>query len=171
MRRRGHDWPPFRRMHWQLNFMNKRRVNFDQRLRMAVQAFWATRDKAAEKQVAGGRVDQGNRGKVTGGKALDSFRNMIVDVIERNGPKGMIVHRNRTVVGLPGYFRPTKLWDIVVLHGDRLLAVLELKSLCGPQCQQSLRGGVGQRIRFQEGPERGTVWIGSGSVPWLFHPR
>ncbi len=149
--------------------MNKRRANFDERLRLAVQAFWAGRDKAAEKQLAGGRVDQGNRGKVTGGKTLDSFRDMIVDVIERNGPKGVVVHRNRMVVGLPGYFRPTKLWDIVVLYDNRLLAVLELKSLCGPsfgnnannRCEEALGSGYDFRKAQSEG------LFGLGAAPFL----
>ena len=33
---------------------------------------------------------------------------------------------------LPGYFRPTKLWDLVVIDHGRLVAALELKSHVGP---------------------------------------
>jgi hypothetical protein len=35
-------------------------------------------------------------------------------------------------VTLPGYFRPTKLWDVLVIHDKRLLAAIELKSQVGP---------------------------------------
>jgi hypothetical protein len=35
-------------------------------------------------------------------------------------------------VTLPGYFRPTKLWDLLVLHEGRLIAAVELKSQVGP---------------------------------------
>lgn len=33
---------------------------------------------------------------------------------------------------LPGYYRPTKLWDILVLHKGELVAAIELKSQAGP---------------------------------------
>jgi hypothetical protein len=42
------------------------------------------------------------------------------------------IHRDRAVVTLPGYFRPTKLWDLLVVHQGRLVAALELKSQVGP---------------------------------------
>ena len=149
--------------------MSKPRLNFDKRLKQAVRAFWLGRNNAAEKQQASGKTDQGNRAKVTGGKALDSFRDMVVDVVLRNGPKGVVVHRDRTVVGLPGYFRPTKLWDLLVFHEKRLLAVLELKSLCGPsfgnnannRCEEALGSGYDFRRAQSEG------LLGAGAAPFL----
>lgn len=33
---------------------------------------------------------------------------------------------------LPGYFRPTKLWDLLVLYKGELIAAVELKSQVGP---------------------------------------
>lgn len=33
---------------------------------------------------------------------------------------------------LPGYFRPTKLWDLLVIHQGELIAAIELKSHVGP---------------------------------------
>lgn len=33
---------------------------------------------------------------------------------------------------LPGYFRPTKLWDLLVINEGRLIAALEFKSQVGP---------------------------------------
>jgi hypothetical protein len=35
-------------------------------------------------------------------------------------------------VELPGYFRPEKKWDLVVVHGDTLAAAIEFKSQVGP---------------------------------------
>ncbi|MEY3276128.1 MAG: Restriction endonuclease XhoI, partial [Verrucomicrobiota bacterium] len=32
---------------------------------------------------------------------------------------------------LPGYFRATKNWDVLVVHRDRLLAAFEFKSQVG----------------------------------------
>ena len=42
------------------------------------------------------------------------------------------IHLQRRVLTLPGYFRPTKLWDILVMHKGRLIAALEFKSQVGP---------------------------------------
>jgi Restriction endonuclease XhoI len=36
------------------------------------------------------------------------------------------------VLTLPGYFRPTKLWDLLVTHQGELIAAIELKSQVGP---------------------------------------
>ncbi|MEE4605477.1 MAG: PaeR7I family type II restriction endonuclease, partial [Desulfobacteraceae bacterium] len=33
---------------------------------------------------------------------------------------------------MPGYFRPTKLWDLLVMNEGRLVAALEFKSQVGP---------------------------------------
>ena len=41
------------------------------------------------------------------------------------------IHRQNQVVTLPGYFRPTKLWDLLVVHENRLIAAIELKSHIG----------------------------------------
>lgn len=149
--------------------MSNPRLNFDKRLRQATQAFWLGRNQAAEKQQATGKLDQGNRSKVTGGKALDSFRDMVVDVVKRNGPKGVVIHRDRAMVELPGYFRPTKLWDLLVFHEKRLLAVLELKSLCGPsfgnnannRCEEAL----GSAYDFRKAQSEGL--FGAGAAPFL----
>lgn len=39
----------------------------------AVNGFWNTRLAQAQAQTLAGRIDQGNRGSVTGGKQMDGF--------------------------------------------------------------------------------------------------
>ncbi len=39
---------------------------------------------------------------------------------------------DRRVLMLPGFFRPTKLWDLLIINEGRLVAALELKSQVGP---------------------------------------
>jgi hypothetical protein len=149
--------------------MSSPRISFDLRLRQAVRRFWQGRDAAATKQRAGGRLDQGNRGKVTGGKTMDSFRDMIVDVIKRTGPKDIVIHRDKSLVVLPGFFRPTKQWDVLAVHRDRLLVALELKSLCGPsfgnnannRCEEAL----GSAYDFRKAQSEGL--FGAGAAPFL----
>ena len=48
---------------------------------------------------------------------------------------GWSMHRSISSAGvltLPGYFRPTKLWDLLVMNEGRLIAALEFKSQVGP---------------------------------------
>lgn len=49
-----------------------------------------------------------------------------------NGLAHAQIHQSRTVLTLPGYFRPTKLWDLLVIHQGELIAAIELKSQVGP---------------------------------------
>lgn len=98
----------------------------------AVRRFWETRTAATEKQLAGERADQGERAGVTSGKNMDGFVELIADLVEANGLFDAEVHTARAVVTLPGYFRATKDWDIVVTRRGRLVAAIELKSQIGP---------------------------------------
>lgn len=83
--------------------MSSTRIGFEPRLRQAVSSFWSRRASSAAKQRAAGRSDQGNRGAVTGGKTMDSFRDMIVDIVKRRGPKGVEIYRDKSMVVLPDF--------------------------------------------------------------------
>jgi hypothetical protein len=107
-------------------------ANFDHQAKESVMAFWGNRAKAIQKQVDSGRLDQGERAGVTAGKNMDGFIALIESLIVANGLTQAKVHLRVSALTLPGYFRPTKRWDIVVTHKDRLVAAIELKSQVGP---------------------------------------
>ncbi|MDI3510770.1 MAG: hypothetical protein PWQ61_1535 [Betaproteobacteria bacterium] len=107
-------------------------VNYEKKASKAVSTFWANRNEAKEKQLASGKSDQGERAGVTSGKNMDGFLNLIVELVKANGLGNADVHQKRAVVTLPGYFRPTKLWDLLVIHKGQLIAAIELKSQVGP---------------------------------------
>lgn len=107
-------------------------VNFKQKAREAVKAFWGNREAARQKQIESGKADQGERAGVTAGKNMDGFLALVLDVIKANGLANAEIHRNRAMLTLPGYFRPTKLWDLLVIHKGELIAAIELKSQVGP---------------------------------------
>ncbi len=94
--------------------------------------FWKSREDAKEKQAREGKADQGERAGVTGGKNLDGFIRLILELINANGLGHAQIHQERALVVLPGYFRPTKLWDLLVINEGRLIAAIELKSQVGP---------------------------------------
>ena len=107
-------------------------AGYEWKAKDGIKAFWGNREKARQKQIEAGKVDQGERSGVTGGKNLDGFVSLILDLVVANGLSPTDVHQKRALVTLPGYFRPTKLWDLVVIHNGHLVAAIELKSQVGP---------------------------------------
>lgn len=104
-------------------------ADFDLRAREAVRYFWANRirETPADYTLSQG----GTRSGVLSGKNLDGFLALIADLVHRNGLPGATLHTRGDALTLPGYFRATKKWDVLVLDGQRLVAVLELKSQVG----------------------------------------
>lgn len=107
-------------------------ADYERKSREAVMAFWGNREKARQKQIEAGRVDAGERAGVTAGKNMDGFVAMVIDLVHANGLGHARIHQERRVLTLPGYFRPTKLWDLLVINEGRLIAGVELKSQVGP---------------------------------------
>ena len=107
-------------------------VDYEQKARKAVKAFWKKRKAATQKQIESGKADQGERAGVTSGKNMDGFVALVIDIVRANGLAHAQIHQRRAVLTLPGYFRPTKLWDLLVIHKGDLIASIELKSQVGP---------------------------------------
>lgn len=107
-------------------------VDYERKAKKAVMAFWDSREKAKQKQIESGKSDQGERAGVTSGKNMDGFVSLIIDIIKANGLSHAKIHQERAVLTLPGYFRPTKLWDLLVMDQGELIAAIELKSQVGP---------------------------------------
>lgn len=97
----------------------------------AVRQYWIVREGQAGKQRESGRVDAGLRGAVTGGAHMDAMAELMESIFIDAGFAPSSISR-RSAVELPGYFRPEKKWDLVVVHGDALAAAIEFKSQVGP---------------------------------------
>ncbi len=95
-------------------------TNYEAKAREAVRAFWNNREKARQKQIESGRADQGQRASVTAGRNMDGFIALVVDIVRANGLTQADMCLDRRLATLPGYFRPTKLWDLLVIHDGRL---------------------------------------------------
>lgn len=107
-------------------------ADYETKAKEATMAFWGNREKARQAQIEAGKADQGERAGVTAGKNMDGFLAMLIDIVQANGPADVLIHQKRAVLTLPGYFRPTKLWDVLVMHRGHLIAAVELKSQVGP---------------------------------------
>jgi len=107
-------------------------ANYEQKAHEAVKIFWESREQARQKQIDAGKADQGERAGVTAGKNMDGFLALVIDIVRANGLDNAEIHQERRVLTLPGYFRPTKLWDLLVMNEGRLIAAIEFKSQVGP---------------------------------------
>lgn len=126
--------------------MSIRLDGFEEKTQDAVRAFWGNREAARLKQQEAGKLDQGERSSVTAGKNMDGFITLIVDLIRANGLTGAEFYLSRALVVLPGYFRPTKLWDLVVVNNKRLIAAIEVKSHVGPSFGNNFNNRTGEAI-------------------------
>jgi hypothetical protein len=107
-------------------------ADYELKANKAVRAFWRSREAARRKQVKSGKADQGERAGVTAGKNMDGFISLVIDLVRANGLTHAQIQRQRAVLTLPGFFRPTKLWDLLVIHKGELIAAIEMKSHVGP---------------------------------------
>ncbi len=133
----------------------------------AITGFWSGREAQAEKQRLQGKLDAGLRGAVTGGGHLDGIRELIAAVFVDQGIAASDVRR-RQGIELPGYYRPTKQWDLVVVSKGVLVAAIELKSQVGPSFGNNFNNrteeAIGNAADVWRAYEEGTF----GSVrPWL----
>jgi hypothetical protein len=106
-------------------------TDFDPDIRHAVRHFWRTRTDQSSRQTVGEVRDRGGRAAVTGGKQMDGFTRLVRRLlIDAKVPEACIEIDKR--VELPGWFRATKDWDLVVVHEGELIAAVEFKSQIGP---------------------------------------
>ncbi len=101
------------------------------RTSQAVAQYWTTRLAQQRRQQQSGRVDQGLRSAVTGGAHMDGFIQLFADLIKDSGLPLEFVYRKKAIE-LPGFFRPTKEWDLLVAKNGTLIAAIEAKSQVGP---------------------------------------
>lgn len=109
----------------------KRNQPLDERLQAAVRHFWRTRQIQARKQgEKSGAKDAGARAAVTGGAQMDGFVRLVRELLCENGLPEASVHCEERLE-IPGWYRPEKKWDLLILTDGKLLAGAEFKSQVG----------------------------------------
>lgn len=136
-------------------------------LEQAIRRYWEVRAAQAARQGAGGTLDAGRGAAVTGGAQLDGLAQLLEDsFVDLGFPRQAV--RRAASMELPGYFRPTKRWDLIVVDGDTLVAAIELKSQVGPSFGNNFNNrveeAIGNAVDVWHAYERGTF----GPIrPWL----
>jgi len=113
--------------------------------RKAIAFYWQTRAAQRRKQETGGKIDQGLRSAVTGGAQMDGFIDLFTEFVIRAGVPQTCVFRKRAVE-LPGFFRPTKEWDMLIVRNQKLIAAIEAKSQVGPSFGNNFNNRVEEAI-------------------------
>jgi hypothetical protein len=145
-------------------------LDVEKELGKAVKHFWTTRSRQQERQGGRtGRKDAGSRGAVTGGKHADGFVRLIAAVVRDAGLPNATIHTNeKSSRSLPGYFRPTKEWDLVVVSEDDLVAVVEVKSQVGSfgnNFNNRVEEALGNATDFWTAYKKGI--FNPSQKPWL----
>ena len=142
--------------------------DLEDRIASAVESFWATRNNQITRQSQFGTHDQGNRGAVTGGKQLAGFVELVKEVlIQNNVPERCIfIDAN---LELPGYFRPNKKWDLLVVDNNELIIAIEFKSQVGPSFGNNFNNrteeAMGSALDIWTAYREGV--FGTQTAPWL----
>lgn len=134
----------------------------------AVKQFWRARAQQELKQgTLTGVKDTGARAAVTGGRQMDGFVSLFSDVLCSAGLPDSAIHTRQTT--LPGYFRPTKDWDLIVVVDGQLLASIEFKAQVGSfgnnfnnRVEEALGSSVDLLTAYREGkfPTSQRPWLG-----------
>ena len=138
--------------------------NIEKNISDAVAHYWRTRKTQREKQKKRGVSDAGLRSAVTGGAQMDGFIHLFTEVIVYAGMDEGCVFKKRKLE-LPGFFRPTKEWDLLVVKDKRLIAAIEAKSQVGPsfgnnfnnRTEEAMGSALDLWTAFREGAFYGGV--------------
>lgn len=144
--------------------MTKIMDTLEQQIAEAVAHYWLTRKVQREKQKKRGISDSGLRSAVTGGAQMDGFIDLFTNLIVDTGIDNRFVFRKKSLE-LPGFFRPTKEWDLLVVQNGRLLVAIEAKSQVGPsfgnnfnnRTEEAMGSALDLWTAFREGAFNGGV--------------
>jgi len=134
-------------------------------MKKAVAFYWKTRDVQRKKQEGRGRIDQGLRSAVTGGAQMDGFIDLFTEFVIRAGIPKNCIFRKRAVE-LPGFYRPTKEWDMIIVHEQKLIAAIEAKSQVGPSFGNNFNNRVEEAIGSTQ-----DLWTAFREKAYLDSPK
>lgn len=101
-------------------------------LDIAMQAYWALKDEQLAAAEAIQSTAEGSAKAVRGGGHFAPVVQLIASFFTDAGYPVSSIHATGHATILPAYLRPTKNWDLVVVHRGVLVAAIEVKALGGP---------------------------------------
>lgn len=139
---------------------------YEEQFDTAIRDYWRIRQGQRSKQEEAGVLDTGLRTEVTGGKQMGPLTGLVAQIFVDEGFPEESVHFERSLE-LPGYYRPTKQWDLLVVHEGILVGVVELKSIAssfGNNLNNRIEEAVGSADDLLTAYREGAF---GATKPWL----
>lgn len=132
----------------------------------ALTAYWGRKTLQLESSRIANAVGAGTAGSVRGGKQFDPVAALVAKFFSEAGFPASSIRINRGV-DLPGYFRPSKQWDVVVVLNGILVAAFELKALGGPSFGNNANNRVEEALGSSTCLRRaGLAGLYPAEPPW-----
>lgn len=125
---------------------------YETRVSEAVKSFWNVRERYG----------------VRSGKTLDAFVELLTWVVHGHGlPEAIFLTGKKAQ--LPGFFRPAKSWDLLIMNHGELIAAIELKSIADSfgknsnnRNEEALGSGIDIKEAFEENAFEGLTRLFTG---------
>lgn len=132
----------------------------------AVAEFWSIKSEQQAASDRSRKSAEGTSGSVRAGKHMAPFEDLILQVVRDAGIEPDPQPGDK--VYLPGYYRETKSWDVVLQYKQHALAIVEVKSQgssLANNFNNRVEEAIGQAADVWKSHERG--FLVSGIRPWL----
>lgn len=117
-----------------------------QDLNIAIAGYWAAKEKQQAAAEAVSSTAEGTAKAVRGGGHFNPVANLLARFFTDAGYPVDAIAASGIKTILPGYFRPNKAWDLVVVHEDVLVAAIELKALGSPSYGKNYNNRVEEAL-------------------------
>ena len=135
--------------------------DYSEQFAAAIKDYWQV--KASQKAASS---SDGKSKDVRAGKHMDDFERLIHTVVTDAGIE--LDPQPETKIYLPGYYRETKSWDVVMQYKGHVLAIVEAKSQgssLANNFNNRVEEAIGQAADIWKAHERG--FLVSGMRPWV----
>lgn len=140
--------------------------DYEEAFAAAIQHFWMIKNDQQAAAILAGRSDGGTSGSVRAGKHMSPFELLIRQVVEDAGIEPDPAPSDKLY--LPGFYRETKSWDVVLQYQGHALAIVEAKSQgssLAKNFNNRVEEAIGQAADVWKSHERGLLI--SGLRPWV----
>lgn len=137
-------------------------------LHTAIAGYWATKEKQQTAAEAVRSTAEGTAKAVRGGGHFNPVANLLARFFTDAGYPVESIAASGTRTVLPGYFRPNKAWDLVVVHKEVLVAAIELKALGAPSYGKNFNNRIEEALGNSADLSRASLARLTGrEKPWL----
>lgn len=133
--------------------------DFDRLTVEAIRRFWSTDILEKPSSHDGSISEQEHKSSTTADGHMDCFKDLFIELARANGLEGFVAETGRNHHRLPGYFRPIKEWDLIIVKDEVLVAAIEFKSHVGPsfgnnfnnRCEEAIGSATDFWTAYREG--------------------